>query len=217
MQIQEYREWSGRNIIDVSTPKELEVAIKEIEELRHIFFLHWSYIVPDDITSNYECICFHMTDLPFGRGGSPLQNLIARGHTTTMLTALRMVREIDAGPVYLKKPLKIDKGSALEIYKEAGALSCEMIEEILINAPSPIPQVGQETSFRRRTPEQSVITETKNLQMVHDHIRMLDAPGYPAAFIEINGLRIEFNNSKLLSDNTIEATAKISVISPPTS
>lgn len=30
-------------------------------------------------------------------GGAPLQNLIQRGHRDTMLTALRMVREMDAG------------------------------------------------------------------------------------------------------------------------
>ncbi len=26
----------------------------------------------------FECVCFHMTDVPYGRGGSPLQNLIIR-------------------------------------------------------------------------------------------------------------------------------------------
>ena len=31
-----------------------------------------------EIHENYKCIIFHMTDLPFGRGGSPLQNLISR-------------------------------------------------------------------------------------------------------------------------------------------
>ncbi len=37
----------------------------------------------------------HMTDVPYGRGGSPLQNLIARGHTSTKLTAMRMTAEVD--------------------------------------------------------------------------------------------------------------------------
>lgn len=41
-----------------------------------IFIPHWSHIIPSDIYKNYECIVFHMTDLPFGRGGSPLQNLL---------------------------------------------------------------------------------------------------------------------------------------------
>jgi len=64
---------------------------------RYIFFLHWSWKVPQDVISNYECVCFHMTDVPYGRGGSPLQNLIIRGHEKTKLTALRMTDEFDAG------------------------------------------------------------------------------------------------------------------------
>ena len=70
---------------------------------RYVFFPHWSWKVPDDILGATECVCFHMTDVPFGRGGSPLQNLIVRGHTETRVSALRMVSEPDAGPVYMKR------------------------------------------------------------------------------------------------------------------
>ena len=45
----------------------------------YIFLPHWSWIIPEEIYNNFECVVFHMTDLPFGRGGSPLQNLILRG------------------------------------------------------------------------------------------------------------------------------------------
>ena len=72
-----------------------------------IFIPHWSYIIEEDIYENYECIVFHMTDLPYGRGGSPLQNLIARGHTETKVSAIQVVEELDAGPIYLKRSLQL--------------------------------------------------------------------------------------------------------------
>ncbi|MBW1855473.1 MAG: methionyl-tRNA formyltransferase, partial [Deltaproteobacteria bacterium] len=77
-----------------------------LERLRHlqpdyVFFPHWSYIIPEKIFYHFQCIIFHMTDVPFGRGGSPLQNLIARGIYQTKISALRCVKEVDAGPVYL--------------------------------------------------------------------------------------------------------------------
>src|SRR5271156_4846601 len=106
---------------------------------RYLFFPHWSWRVPNEILSQYECICFHMTDVPYGRGGSPLQNLIMRGHATTMLTALRMTDEIDAGPVYLKRPLSLD-GRAEEIFVRAADLVYELIAEIITKEPVPIPQ-----------------------------------------------------------------------------
>lgn len=75
---------------------------------RYIFFLHWSWKVPIEILSEYECIGFHMTDLPYGRGGSPLQNLILRGHTDTKLTAFHMTDEMDAGHIYLQEDLSLE-------------------------------------------------------------------------------------------------------------
>src|SRR5438067_11534127 len=50
---------------------------------RYIFSLHWSCRVPADIMNNFECVCFHLTYVPYGRGGRPLQNHNARGHRDT--------------------------------------------------------------------------------------------------------------------------------------
>ena len=78
-----------------------ELTHQALDQLqpRYIFFLHWSWIVPKDIYENYECVCFHMTDVPYGRGGSPLQNLILRGREQTVLTALRMTEELEKSHV----------------------------------------------------------------------------------------------------------------------
>jgi methionyl-tRNA formyltransferase len=67
-----------------------DLSLEKLSELkpRYIFFPHWSYIVPEEIFNSFECVIFHMTDLPYGRGGSPLQNLIQRGHRETKISAL---------------------------------------------------------------------------------------------------------------------------------
>ena len=99
----------------VDSPEALSLARLESLAPRYVFFLHWSWKVPEEITSAFECVCFHMTDVPYGRGGSPLQNLIAEGQRETQLSALRMTQEMDAGPVYLKRPLSLEGGGE-EIY-----------------------------------------------------------------------------------------------------
>lgn len=55
----------------VTKPNEL--TIEKINKInpRYIFFPHWSWMVSDEIIENFECVCFHSTDLPYGRGGSP--------------------------------------------------------------------------------------------------------------------------------------------------
>ena len=80
-----------------------------------------------------------MTDVPYGRGGSPLQNLIMDGKTETQVTALRMTEEMDAGPVYVKRPMSLE-GRAEEIYLRAGAISWDLIFWMIANKPKPIPQ-----------------------------------------------------------------------------
>ncbi|MDZ7775688.1 MAG: hypothetical protein U5L09_08890 [Bacteroidales bacterium] len=71
--------------------KKEELSLELLKKItpEYVFFPHWSYIIPESIFNNYECIVFHMTDLPFGRGGSPLQNLISRGYKETKISALK--------------------------------------------------------------------------------------------------------------------------------
>jgi len=174
------------------------LSLAKVRELqpRYAFFLHWSWKVPPEILEEVECVCFHMTDVPYGRGGSPLQNLIARGHRDTKLTALRMTEDFDAGPVYLKRNLSLE-GGAEEIYLRAGALSGQMIQQIVRDEMQPSPQTGEPVNFRRRKPEESEIANLESLEQLHDFIRMLDAEGYPRAFLSHAGYRFEFSRSAL--------------------
>jgi methionyl-tRNA formyltransferase len=175
-----------------------KLSTDEVQSLnpRYIFFLHWSWKVPDELINNFECICFHMADVPYGRGGSPLQNLIVRGHQTTKLTALRMTHEFDAGPIYLKEDLSL-LGNAEEIYIRATQLSAKMIERIINEQPKPVPQTGEVTVFKRRKPKESEIAQVDSLQKLYDFIRMLDAEGYPKAFLQHEGFRYEFSRIAL--------------------
>jgi methionyl-tRNA formyltransferase len=148
-----------------------------------------------------------MADVPYGRGGSPLQNLIARGHKETMLTALRMVKELDAGPVYLKRPLSL-RGRAQDIFERMADLCYEMIAEIVRTQPEPTPQTGQPTLFARRTPEMSALPAQGSVEALYDHIRMLDAETYPLASLEHGDFGIEFTRAELIED-TVRAQVVI--------
>lgn len=174
---------------------------------RYVFFPHWSWKVPAAVLEAAECVCFHMADVPYGRGGSPLQNLIVRGHAATMMSALRMVEALDAGPVYLKRPLDLS-GRAQDIYERAADLIWDMIAEIVVARPEPRPQVGEATFFPRRRPEQSRLPEDGGPSVMYDHIRMLDAATYPPAFLEHGAFRLEFTDA-VLGDDAVTATVVI--------
>ena len=162
----------------------------------YLFCLHWSWMIPKAIWEQYETIIFHMTDVPYGRGGSPLQNLISRGHSDTVLSALRCSSGLDDGPVYLKEPLSL-AGSAEEIFLRAIPVMEKMIEQIINEKIQPHPQSGEIVVFKRRTREESNIANITDIQKLYDHIRMLDADGYPRAFSCRGSFRFEFSNATL--------------------
>lgn len=193
----------------VTRPEDLALGLLEALKPRYIFFPHWSWIVPQAIVDTYECVCFHMTDVPYGRGGSPLQNLIVRGHSDTKITALRMVRELDAGPVYKKMPLSLE-GSARTIFQRASEIVLDIIRELAETQSEPVPQSGPVTSFVRRKPHESRLPDGASVDRVYDHIRMLDAEGYPRAFLDYGHLRLTFEDA-CRRDGEVTATVRIRV------
>lgn len=196
--------------LHIADPTQMTAEYLSRIKPRYVFFPHWSHRIPSEILQRFECVIFHMTDLPFGRGGSPLQNLIARGIYETKISALRCVEVIDAGPIYLKRPLSL-LGAAEEIYLRASKVIEEMIVEIIQSSPIPQAQVGEPTYFGRRKPEDSNLAGADSLQSAFDLIRMLDAEGYPNAFLEIGRMRLEFSRAKLRADD-IAADVKISIV-----
>jgi methionyl-tRNA formyltransferase len=179
----------------VGSPAELTPVLLDQVRPRYVFFLHWSNKVPPEVFERHECVCFHMADVPYGRGGSPLQNLILAGHAETKLTALRMAAELDAGPVYFKEPLSLE-GNAEEVYLRATRLSAAMIGRFVAEEPRPVPQTGEPVVFRRRRPAESALpADLPSLDALYDFVRMLDAEGYPHAFLRHGPFRLEFRRA----------------------
>lgn len=190
------REGHRFDVLRLRRRDELDPAALTAFAPSHVFFPHWSWKIPATVYDKFECVVFHMTDLPYGRGGSPLQNLVVRGIENTRLTALRCVEQLDAGPVYLKRPLST-LGSAEEVFLRAAALMEQMIVEIAERRLQPRPQAGEAVIFERRGPAQGDLSQAGSLNEAHDLIRMLDADGYPPAFIDIGALRLEFSRASL--------------------
>lgn len=210
------KQYQGVHEIVLYTQKE-ELTVNNVRDFNpdYILLPHWSYFIPNEITENWECVVFHMTDLPYGRGGSPLQNLIVRGHKETKVSAIRVTATLDGGPVYMKRPLSL-AGSAQEIFVRcADIIFREMIPVFLMEKITPVPQEGNPVVFKRRKPEDSKITCDMELDKIYDYIRMLDAEGYPRAYLEFGAYRLEFENAGFSADGQ-SLSARVVFRSQPT-
>lgn len=194
----------------ITSPEELSSDSLRRLNPKYIFFPHWSEIIPPEIYENHECVVFHMTDLPFGRGGSPLQNLLVRNIYDTKISALRVVKELDAGDIYMKSgPISLRFGNADQMLAGVSdVIFQEMIPHILHNNPKPVPQTGEVTNFRRRTSVQSCVYNIDSIERLYDYIRMLDGEGYPKAFVYMKNFLLTFSEVRKQGSGLI-TTCKI--------
>ena len=198
-----YRDWSIKlyeklskkhdNFILLNSPKKLTFSFVKKLNPKLIFFPDWSWIIPKKITSNYKCICFHESNLPKFRGGSPLQNQIIRGITKTKTTAFLMSDGIDEGDIILQQSLSLN-GKIDEIFSRMIKNDFKMIEKIISKNYKLTKQKGKPSIFKRRKPEDSELNfSSHSLEYFYHFIRMLDDP-YPNAFIRLGNKKLILKN-----------------------
>ena len=205
--VQRLEDLTGFSFGLVKTAEELEARLSNGDRPDAIFFPHWSSHIPKRIWSKCPCVIFHMTDLPYGRGGSPLQNLIIRKHSTTKLSAILCVEGIDSGPIFLKKNLSLH-GTARDVFARCDELIETMIVEIIKTKPEPVPQAGEPVYFKRRTVADGNLRHAGDLSTWFDMIRMLDADAYESAFIQIGNFKLSFDQ---VSKGTGTLNARVSI------
>ena len=69
--------------------------------------------------------------------------------------------------------------------------------------------VTEPTLFKRRKPLMSNLNEAKSLDEVYNFIRMLDADGYPHAFLETDKFKFEFRKVSKQNNKSLEAYVRI--------
>ena len=198
-----YRDWSIKlyeklskkhnNFVLLNSPKKLTFSFVKKLNPEFIFFPDWSWIIPEKITSNYKCVCFHESNLPKFRGGSPLQNQIIRGITKTKTTAFFMSKGIDEGDIILQRDLSLN-GSIDEIFLRMIENDFKIIEKIILGNYKLTKQKGRRSVFKRRNPDESELDSLPHsLEYFYNFIRMLDDP-YPNAFIRLGNKKIILKN-----------------------
>jgi methionyl-tRNA formyltransferase len=92
------------------------------------------------------CFNLHASLLPRWRGASPLQAVIRAGDAQTGVTVMRMVRALDAGPIYLQERIPLDETSTLpwlhDVMAERAAIAVSRFYSERVWEMEPIAQDG---------------------------------------------------------------------------
>jgi len=196
-----YRDWAKKiydfleshfsqehEFIRINSKKEYDQLNLTKENPDLILWYGWSWIIPKDILNKYYCVMLHPSPLPKYRGGSPIQNQIINGETTSAVTLFKIDEGIDTGDIIYQKSFLL-KGDLKDVFNFITNIGIKLSVKMLNNFHNLklIPQNNNNsTYFKRRTPNQSEITIKEirdyTAEDLYNKIRALQDP-YPNAFI----------------------------------
>ena len=96
------------------------------------------------------CVNVHFSLLPKYRGAAPVNWAIVNGEEQTGVTTMKIVEELDAGPMLLQRTTEIgERETAPELMSRLAEEGAELISQTLnnINGIEPRPQVDSEATF----------------------------------------------------------------------
>ena len=182
-------------LLEINNKNRLNFNYLKKKKAKIIFFPHWSYKVSEKILTNFLCINFHSAPLPYGRGGSPIQNLIKKKIKKTTVCAIQMTNIFDAGPIYLKKRISLD-GNLDDIFKRISKVIYFMILKLVKKNIKPKKQVGKVVNFKRLKNKDNLINNKVKFKNLYDMIRMVDHNEYDLTRISFKNFTISFKNAK---------------------
>ncbi|MEY2632895.1 MAG: hypothetical protein RIR00_1549 [Pseudomonadota bacterium] len=149
-------------------------------------------------------LVIHASDLPAGRGWSPLVWQILEGRQEIAVTLLEAAEQIDSGAIWHKTWLHFAGHELVdEIHAALFAAELELMDFAVAHCDTltPQPQPDQGIShYRRRTPEDSRLDPAQSLAALFDQLRIADPQHYPA-FFELRGHRYQLFLQKADSDD----------------
>lgn len=160
-------------------------------------------ILPDALLETPRLGTFnvHASLLPRYRGAAPIQRAILAGETRTGVTIIRLVREMDAGPMLARRPHPIEPDATSVAVEqglaELGAdLLLEAVAEIEAGTATETPQDHAAATFAPRlTRDDGRIDWSRPARALHDQVRGLHP--WPHAFTYLDGARYLILRSRI--------------------
>jgi len=161
----------------------------EIEQGDILFILSFSKVLKKSFLAlNNHNIVVHASDLPKGRGMSPMSWQILEGSQNIPISLFEAVEKLDEGDIYIKDVINL---SGYELSDEwRSMLGCKTIElclKFVKRYPdilkSSVKQIGEKSFYKRRTREDSELDINRTIKEQFNLLRIVANSSYPAFFI----------------------------------
>ena len=144
-----------------------------------------SIISQEVLQRNKHNLVVHESDLPKGRGWSPLSWQVLDGKNRIPIVLFEAAEELDAGTIYLRGSIELNGTELLPAIKQKqGEKTIDLVIQFMNQWPNVKgeSQVGTPSYYPKRTEKDDALDAEKTIIENFDHLRIVDNEKYPAWF-----------------------------------
>jgi methionyl-tRNA formyltransferase len=158
-----------------------------IKSFELVFILGYTKILPAKfLNSNKLNIVIHESDLPDGKGFSPVQWQILEGKNIIPISLFAAVKKIDSGDIFERDIIKLNGYELFEeIRKKQAIATISLIKKFLSKYPNICgkKQSGTGSFYRKRCIRDDEIDINKTIKEQFNQFRIADNKKHPLYFV----------------------------------
>ena len=196
----------AREKADLETVKTLKAENPDAKAVLASF----GVMIKSDVLDIFEpegILNIHPSLLPKYRGASPIESAIIAGDKDFSVSVMKLVKAMDAGPLYYQTTLKAEEFSSeypekTEIYEKLATAGADWIIEHLNNLPIPTDQDDSKATFTTKfDTSMSVLDLSKPAAELLNQIRAFQI--FPKSKITIADLECTIIKAHLATENEV--------------
>lgn len=163
-----------------------------VKNFNLVFVLGYTKILSKKISIENElCLVVHESNLPEGKGFSPVQWQILEGKSRIVVSLIELQEDVDSGDIFDQTEIVFQGG---ELYDEIRAMQAsatfELVERAMDCYPNfqKVAQLGQSTFYRKRIPSDSELDIDKSIRSQFNLLRVANNQDWPSYF-HLNGCK----------------------------
>jgi methionyl-tRNA formyltransferase len=158
--------------IPVRQPERLDASFEV--DVDPIVVAAYGALIPDELLERALWLNVHSSLLPRWRGAAPVERAIMAGDDETGVTIIKLVKELDAGPIAARTRFRIGSSAdAGSVYARAASAAAALLDDVLPN-PTLTPQSEEGVTYAHKiTPQDRELDLRAPPQDVVNRVRAL--------------------------------------------
>ena len=196
------KEVAERHGIPILQPERLAPGLELGAET--VVAVAYGLIVPEPVLDERLWLNVHPSLLPLWRGAAPVERALMAGDAETGVTIIRLVQELDAGPIAAQRAFDIEpEDDAGAVYAKAAGIAVELLGDVLADhARAFRAQSGAVTYAEKITAEDRRLDLDRSAGELVDHVRALSP--HIGARAEMHGRNVTVWRARVSAKGSFE-------------